>query len=71
MVAYISQAMRQAAQEAAVLLYSPGVDPFQEDLAKGADRVFFYFEGGPRDIPKLSVETWLKMKDQKTLEAFS
>ena len=70
MVEYISQAMRQAAQEATVLLYSSGVDPFLEDLAKLADRVF-YFEEGPQPTPKLSVKTWLKMKDQKTLEAFS
>jgi hypothetical protein len=47
MVEYISQAMREASHEAAVLLYSPGIDPFLEDLAKLADRVF-YFEDGPR-----------------------
>ena len=70
MVEYISQAMRQAAQEATVLLYSPGGDPFLEDLTSGADRVF-YFEEGPKDIPRLTAKTWLKMKDQKTLEAFS
>jgi hypothetical protein len=70
MVDYIQQALWQAAHEATVLLYSPGLDPFLEDLAKGADRVF-YFEEGPRDTPKLSVKTWLKMKDQKTFEAFS
>jgi hypothetical protein len=70
MVEYISQAMKQAAHEATVLLYSPGVDPLLEDLAKLADRGF-YFEEGPRPTPKLSVKTWLKMKDQKTLEAFS
>ncbi|MDD1751740.1 MAG: hypothetical protein LUQ38_01450 [Methanotrichaceae archaeon] len=32
MVEYISQAMRQASHEATVLLYSPGIDPFVEDL---------------------------------------
>ena len=62
--------MRQAAQEATVLLYSPGVDPFLEDLANGADRVF-YFEEGPRETPRLTAKTWLKMKDPKTLEALS
>jgi hypothetical protein len=70
LVEYISQAMRQAAQEATVLLYSPGIDPFLEDLAKLADRVF-YFEERAQSTPKLSVKTWLKMKDQKSLEAFS
>jgi hypothetical protein len=69
-VEYIQQALKQAAHEATVLLYSPGVDPFLEDLATGADRVF-YFEEGPRPTPKLSAKMWLKMKDQKTLEAFS
>jgi len=50
--------------------FSPGIDPSLEDLAKGADRVF-YFEEGPRDAPRGTAKTWLKMKDQKTLEAFS
>jgi hypothetical protein len=70
MVEYIQQALKQAAHEATVLLYSLGIDPFLEDLAKSADRVF-YFEEEPRDAPRLTVKTWLKMKDQKTLEAFS
>ena len=30
-----------------MLLYSPAVDPFLEELMKNADRVF-YFEEGPR-----------------------
>jgi hypothetical protein len=66
MVDYITQAIKQASHEATVLLYSPGIDPFLEDLAKGADRVF-YFEEGPRDTPRLTAKTWLKMKDQKAL----
>ena len=70
MVEYISQALMQAAHEATVLLYSPAIDPYLEDLAKDADRVF-YFEEGPRETPILSAKTWLKMKDQRTLEAFS
>ena len=70
MVEYIQQALKQAAHEATVLLYSPGIDPFLEDLAKGADRVF-HFEEWPRDTPKLNAKTWLKMKDQKAWEAFS
>ena len=58
------------ADEIFVLLFAPGVDPFLEDLAKGADRVF-HFEEGLRNTPRLTAKTWLKMKDQKTLEAFS
>ena len=70
MVDYVSQAMKLASHDATVLLYLPGIDPFLKDLAKDADRVI-YFEEGPRPTPKLSVKTWLKMKDQKTLEAYS
>ena len=66
MVEYVSQDLHDAAKEAAVLLYSPGTDTFLEDLTKNADRVF-YFEEGPRDTPRLTAKTWLKMKDQKTL----
>jgi len=54
MIEYVSQAMRQASHEATVQLYSPGFDPFLENLAKDADRVF-YFEEGSRPTPKLSV----------------
>ena len=70
MVEYLSQAMKQAAHEATVLLYSPGIDLFLEDLAKGADRVFYFVEG-PRDTSRLITKTWLKMEDQRTMEAFS
>ena len=69
-VEHISQATKQAFYGAMVLLYSPDIDSFFEDLAKGADRVF-YFEEGPRDTSRLTATTWPKMKDQKTLEAFS
>ncbi|MDD1741951.1 MAG: hypothetical protein LUQ47_01340 [Methanotrichaceae archaeon] len=53
-----------------MLLYSPDIDSYLEDLTTLADRVF-YFEEGPRDLPKLTVRTWQKMKDQRSLEAFS
>lgn len=69
MVEYIFHALKQASHNAAVLLYSPGIDPYLEDLAKGADRVF-YFEEGPRETPRPIPKTWMKIKDQKTLEAF-
>jgi hypothetical protein len=47
-----TQAMRDAAKEAAVLLYSPGTNTFLDDLTRNVDRVF-YFEEGPRTAPKL------------------
>jgi hypothetical protein len=52
MIDLASQEMSDAAKEAAVLLYSPGTDTFLEDLARNADRVF-YFDEGPRATTKL------------------
>ena len=46
----VSQAMKQAAHETPVLFYSPGIDPFLENLTKGAA---FCFEKESPDIPKL------------------
>ncbi len=34
MTEYVSQALRDAAKEAAVLLHAPGADPFLEELIK-------------------------------------
>jgi DNA polymerase I len=70
MVEYVSKAMREAAQESTVLLYSPGLDPFMEELAQNSDHVF-YFEEGPRDTPRLLAKSNPKIKNQATLEAFS
>ena len=42
MVEYIQQALKQAAHEATVLLYSRGVDPFSDDLARGDDLMFCF-----------------------------
>jgi hypothetical protein len=70
MVEYVSKAMKEAAQEATVLLYSPGLDPFVEELARNSDHVF-YFEEGPRDSPRLLAKSSPKIKNQATLEAFS
>jgi hypothetical protein len=71
MVDYISHALSDAAKEAALLLYSPGADPFLEELAKNADRVW-YFEEEPRVAPRLIAKTRPQaQKNQATLEAFS
>lgn len=71
MVDYVSHALADASKEAAVLLYSPGLDPFLEELARNADRVW-YFEEGPRATPKLISRAHPKAeRSQTTLEAFS
>jgi len=62
--------MRQAAHEATVLLYSPGVDPFLEDPAKGADLSGLLLRKG-REIRRADCQDVAEMEDQKTLEAFS
>ncbi len=67
LVEYVSHALAEAAKKAAVLLYSPEGDPFQEDLVRNADRAF-YFEQGPRMVHKALPKT---QRDQTTLEAFS
>jgi len=70
MTEYTPRPLKQASYKATVLLYSSGIDPFLEDLTNLADHAF-YFEEGPKDTPKLTAKMWNKMKDQRTLEAFS
>jgi hypothetical protein len=70
MVEYVAKAMREAAQEAIVLLYSPGLDPFVEEIAQNSDHVFC-FEEKPRDSPRLLAKSSPKIKNQATLETFS
>lgn len=56
MAKYVSQAMREAAKDATVLLYASEVDPYFEVLVKNADRVFC-FDEGPRASPRLMTKT--------------
>ena len=71
MVEYVSRALSDAAKESAVLLYSPGADPFLEDLARNADRVW-YFDKGPKASPRLVTKSFPKAEtSHTTLEAFS
>ena len=71
MTEYVSQALSDAAKEAAVLLYSPGTDTFLEELARNADRVW-YFDEGPRASPRLVTKAFPKAeRSQTSLEAFS
>ncbi len=71
MTEYVSQALREAAREAAILLYAPGADPYFAELVKNADRVF-YFDEGPRAEEKIvSRGDPRAQKSQTTLEAFT
>jgi hypothetical protein len=71
MTEYVSHALSDVAKEAAVLLYSPGTDTFLEELARNADRVW-YFDEGPRASPRLVTKAFPKAeRNQTTLEAFS
>jgi DNA polymerase I len=71
MVDYVSRALSDAAKEVTVLLYSPGTDTFLEDLARNADRVW-YFDEGPRASPRLVAKAFPKAeKSQTTLGAFT
>jgi hypothetical protein len=71
MTEYVSHALCDAAKEAAVLLYAPGIDPFFEDLVQNADRVF-YFEESPRESPRLVAKAHPQAREtQRTLEAYS
>jgi hypothetical protein len=49
MAEYVSQGLHDAAKEAAVLLYSHGIDTFLEDPTRYADRVFYFDEGTRAD----------------------
>jgi hypothetical protein len=71
MTEYVSLALREAAKDAAVLLYAPGADTYFEELVKSADRAF-YFEEGPRAETRVVARANPRAKgSQTTLEAFS
>ncbi len=71
MTEYVSQALREVSQEAAVLIYAPGADPYLEELIKNADRVF-YFDDGPRAEARIVAKEVPKtQRSQTTLEAFT
>jgi hypothetical protein len=71
MAEVVSERMRDASKDAAVLLYSLGADPYFEELVKNAYRVF-YFDEGPRAETRITAKTNPRtQKSQTTLEAFS
>lgn len=57
MVEYVSRAMKEAANRAIVLLYSPAVDPSLEEMMSYADRIFYFDQGHtPRqNLPEKTV----------------
>jgi hypothetical protein len=68
---FISKSMRETAKEAAVLLYSPTMDKFLEDLTRNADRVFCFNESPRAETKRISKDCPRTQKSQKTLEAFT
>ena len=71
MAEYVSQALREAAKDATVLLYASGADPYFDELTRNADRIF-YFEEGSKAAPRLLAKAHpQEQKSQTTLEAFS
>jgi len=66
-----THALGDVSKDAAVLLYSPALDSFLEDLMRNSDRAF-YFDKGPRAAPRMAAKTLPKTKrDQTTREVFS
>jgi hypothetical protein len=61
MMELVSEAMRDAAKEVVVLLYSLCSNPFIEDLTRNADRIF-YFDEGPRATTRLISKAYPKIK---------
>lgn len=71
MTEYISLSLREAAKEAAVLLYMSRADPYSEEIVKNADRVF-YFDKGPRAEARVVTKANARVqRSQTTLEAFT
>jgi hypothetical protein len=54
MVEYMQQALKQATHEAIVLHYSPGIDPFLEDLARVL--IESTSRKGQRETPRLTAK---------------
>jgi hypothetical protein len=60
MIDLASQAMSDAAKEAALLLYSQGINTFLEDLTGNANRIF-YFDEGPRATTKVISKAYSRL----------
>ena len=73
MVEYVARALKEAANNSVVLLYSPASDPHLEEMINYADRVFCFAEG-PRPAARPTAKNGRKAKasmaSQTTLEAF-
>ncbi|NYT01426.1 MAG: hypothetical protein GKC10_01530 [Methanosarcinales archaeon] len=67
MADYVARALKDAAARSLVLLYSPASDPFLEEMARLADRAFFFSQPPQARRPGKSRRT---TTGQSTLEAF-
>jgi hypothetical protein len=67
---YLSHAMKEAAKETIVLLYSPESDPFLEQMADMADRVFYFDNFGIDEGRSARSRSRARPESQTTLEVF-
>ena len=70
MAEYVGQALKEAAENSAVLLYSPWTDRHLGEISKFADRVFVFNEVHKYVYKQASKKAKLGPRGQRTLEAF-
>ena len=72
---YVSLALRDLANRATVVLYAPASDPYLEEMARTADRVFCLqgpqrTRARPTKQKQAPYKSQTSLKSQTTLEAF-
>jgi energy-coupling factor transporter ATP-binding protein EcfA2 len=67
---YVGQALKEASNNSAVLLYSPWTDRHLEEISKFADRVFVFNEVHKYVYKRASQKTKPGPRGQRTLEAY-
>jgi hypothetical protein len=70
MVGYLAQALKQTSREATVLLYAPALDPYLQEMADLADRVFCIYNE-PAAVKSRGKAEARMTGEQRTLEAYS
>jgi hypothetical protein len=70
MAEYVGQALKEASDSSAVLLYSPWTDRHLDEISKFADRVFVFNEVHKYVYKRASKKAKPGPRGQRTLEAF-